>query len=492
MPGDPVLKSTVQTNMVAAFCNKLENAKHFNLSSSVSLCETLSASSLDAIVKTTIQSAIDDRLTKPMADMLSPTAARVPQRLANQVTSYLTGQDWATIGDANTSIQGKLSVVIARYRRIGLMWPAEQTVKWAVAAVVAHMPENPSPHSIHNIVLDFKSTMESGRPPWPYSHIVKYPDAPSELPADVFEHAYSAADPPITVVVDRLSRIADQVPLRKSSAMLRAPAQPTSDQLSGLTWDNLRMLMSGVMPQVPNMPITLLPPIGRIRVGGGRLPLVDHADDSPDMMARHHHPGEAHLHQPQPLLALTAGAFPPAVPAAHQNQPMQFAPRQAMGPSSHLTMSYALGVGGTSVPAAAAAPAIAELPPHAAVANRTVGSTGGAVVVDPALRRTSADIEAAAFKAMSRRITGKRSADVDDDQPPSMKKPAMAPDNAKFEWKLVFAAIDLEKPRRNFVSNMYHAVRKTAEQAGLDAAAAKAAAQAASKEAGRVWDEQSM
>ncbi len=32
MPGDPVLKSTVQSNMVAAFGNKLEIAKHFNLS----------------------------------------------------------------------------------------------------------------------------------------------------------------------------------------------------------------------------------------------------------------------------------------------------------------------------------------------------------------------------------------------------------------------------------------------------------------------------
>jgi hypothetical protein len=38
---------------------------------------------------------------------------------------------------------------------------------------------------------------------------------------------------------------------------------------------------------------------------------------------------------------------------------------------------------------------------------------------------------------------------------------------------------------------MYHAVRKNAEQAGLDTVAAKAAAQATINEAGRVWDVES-
>jgi hypothetical protein len=38
---------------------------------------------------------------------------------------------------------------------------------------------------------------------------------------------------------------------------------------------------------------------------------------------------------------------------------------------------------------------------------------------------------------------------------------------------------------------MYHAVRKNAEQAGLDTVVANAAAQATINEAGRVWDVES-
>jgi hypothetical protein len=43
----------------------------------------------------------------------------------------------------------------------------------------------------------------------------------------------------------------------------------------------------------------------------------------------------------------------------------------------------------------------------------------------------------------------------------------------------------------HIVNHMYHAVRKNAEQAGLDTVAAKAAAQATINEAGRVWDVES-
>jgi hypothetical protein len=119
-----------------------------------------------------------------------------------------------------------------------------------------------------------------------------------------------------------------------------------------------------------------------------------------------------------------------------------------------------------------------------------VGPTGGALVAAPAHRLSSAAIEDAAFSAMNRRISHKRPAAAAAPTGPLMKKPAMAGHvDAVFNWELVYTDTDLEKPRKNFVSMMYHRIKKVAGDAGLKPADATIAANEAFKEAGRVWDD---
>ena len=157
-----------------------------------------------------------------------------------------------------TSVADRMQVVIDRFRRIGLQSPHEQTVKWAVALAALAIAEScgsyPTYSSVFAMVHDFKATLDSSRTNWPFGHMVDFPITATELPADVFRHAYDEDNPPVPFMWDRLAATAEHhVPLRKSSNLLKKDGASSSGphmaqsaaQNQTVTWDQLRDLLQG-------------------------------------------------------------------------------------------------------------------------------------------------------------------------------------------------------------------------------------------------------
>ena len=237
MPGDVDAKRAVIKNLIDSFCAKIGCVKIFNAVDALKLLKTLEECSATVGTRIPIQEAVDARLASGAAISKQNVTHHHPQKLTSQLTNYFTEQDVTILKGERTSLSGRMQVVLDRFSRIGLQWPHEQTIKYAVAAVALAMAEQsgsyPTYNAVFHMVNDFKVSIDSTRRPWDFGHIVEYPEFPAGLPQDIFKHAYDASNPPISFTWDRFVATAEHhVPLRKNSALLKKDAgvQPCTTQ----------------------------------------------------------------------------------------------------------------------------------------------------------------------------------------------------------------------------------------------------------------------
>ena len=485
--GDVVV---LEQNMVAAFCKKLAAVKHVDMTNVVPLVEAVSASTLSDATKNTIQNAIDTRLAAALAQ--TPAAqpgvsAHAPQKLGPMITNYLTAADWFVLKDPKKTLQAKSQVLTDRLAKLGIRYAAEITVRWCVALLVCMMYEHtnifPSYPSIHDMVHDFKAAIDSSRvcSSWSFDHLVVYPDLPSDLPLDIYANAHTGDDTPVIAHVSRLDVTASQhIPLRKTSNLLKGHVVQSggggsqSHAGSGyVSRDSLQRLMSGV-PAGVGSPVFS----GR---GNARHALSDGlADDSPSPLglAPRQARGvatQAHARQPDTMLALMP---PPAAPQSEEQHE-----RHAVG--QHTPKFGALPA---LLDAGSNQERLAVQQHTATLAVLPAPAVGGA---PPAARRTSEEIEEAAFKALQQRDAKRadaRAAAKKANAKSVLKKPAAATASSgcgvpmkrpaavssgggKGGLAALIAGIvvwdddvDSEMARKNYTSKMYHRVRLAARR----------------------------
>ena len=484
--------TALEANMVAAFCKKLAAVRQLDMANVVPLVEAVSTSNLSDATKNTIQDAIDTRFAAALAQTPSAqpgTAAHTPQKLGPMLTNYLTAADWLVLKDPKKSLQAKSQVLTDRLSKLGVRYAAEVTVRWCVALLVCMMYEStnifPSYTSIHDMVHDFKASIDSSRvcSSWSFGHIVVYPDLPSDLPADIYANAYTDDDKPVIAHVSRLDVTAAQhIPLRKTSNLLRGQAHQhggggASSQAGAgyVSWDHLQRLLSGAAAGSGSPMFA-----GR---GTSRRALSDGiGDDSPSPMGLAPKQArvattQAHMH---PAGAGAMLALPPP-PSAQQLHDEQYA--RAEQPHNAVPV---LGLPDLSGFGAKQPSGAVVLDPQLALA--TASSVGGAPL---STRRTSAEIEEAAYAAIQQRgakrackraAAKKTKADSVKKRPASatagshdgalMKRPAAAIPKGRDDGLSALIAntvvwdddLDSEMSRKNYTSKMYHRFRLAAKK----------------------------
>ena len=478
MPGS---SDTLEANMMAAFCKKVNSLRSLDMHSAVPLIQAVHASDLCDDSKATVQEAIDVRTAAAIAGSVASAAApsHSTQKLGSQLTSYLTSADWAALHDRMLSTQGKVQVLLDRFKLLGLRYPAEDTTKWAVALLVVMLHEAtgqfPNYHTIYSMVEDFKSNMVASRArsDWAFSHVVMYPQTPQELPDDIFNHAYTVDDPPVTETVSRLEVTAMQhVPLRKTSSLLKTGVQSGVAAAAGgpthgtghVTWEQLQQLMGGMGSAFVHQRIH-------------REKSLQDDSPSPQMSGR----SPQGLAPRQAQLALTSGVREPvSQPRANQ---LALPPPPARGSEPDAAADAdPLVVQTTS---AAAATIVGRAAAAAAVEVASAGVPG---------RRSSDEIEMAAYDALNKRNASKASsratvAKAAPAKSPAMKRPAAAPVDAGDDIVIAFMPEDAKKPKRNFQSKWFHRTEKHCKEQGLDDDDVTLQSREAYKLAGKLYDE---
>jgi hypothetical protein len=229
MAGDAIALSytKLEDSMIKGICSKLNTLSCLDACGNMCLFNTLNKSSLGESVKATIQTAIDDKMASIAESAVhEPVDTTKTQKLVTP-WNYLTQTDWDAIYDARTPYFKKVLVFTTRFRKLGISHLHEQTVKWAMATIVAIMSEQasalPKYKVLYTMIQDFKTSFAST----PVAQLSGskwmkvFPDTPDKLPKDVFDFAYSDG-PPVPKVVERVSQVANyHLPLRSTSKLLR-------------------------------------------------------------------------------------------------------------------------------------------------------------------------------------------------------------------------------------------------------------------------------
>ena len=137
--------------------------------------------------------------------------------------SYCTAADWAKFRDPKASWNCKMTTIVERGMGVGCVDPDEQSLKWAMATLlVSHYTDLPAPQQIYQKLQDLKASYAAERKVFVHEKILIFPDDPNALPAHIFSEAYpDAGGPPIEVHLQGICTIADSIPLRSNSKLLK-------------------------------------------------------------------------------------------------------------------------------------------------------------------------------------------------------------------------------------------------------------------------------
>lgn len=481
----------------AALDMKLRRLTTFSSVDALNLQQELAKPNVPHELKDKLELSIDCRLTqthtapqsgKKKGANKDQADKEAPQLLEDNLL-YMTNTDWAKLREQGLPEHILFQVFYYRFNRLGIRSLDEQTVKWVIATIL-HVRYKatrswPAPQRIKQMVDEFKRCYPGFKTPYmvpgaPY--LVDYPQSPHELPAVMYRHAYEADDPPVTVEIDEYRVVGDQIPLRKSSRLLRdvtghsAPAPAAPAPTAVVTWDDIRTLMEKSQNGPPQSQGHFAhwrsqspesPRSDSFRITGGA--------DTPTQAFQHPKPSED-----QQLAAFEAP------------MPFELEDKHLAAFSTHSNDRPGVQH-----------PHFAEdfrPKPKYAAGKQSIGRTGvdyegaGSEEVDLATvneKSSAEDIEAAALeKLMQRKKKRKRGG--------AAKRPAgctvqRRPAACDGPWKDVCYKLtekDMRKdiPRLNFVSNVYKAARTKANNAGLSTEDQGKVARCMHARAGQLWD----
>ena len=103
--------------------------------------------------------------------------------------------------------------------------------------LVVHYDELPSYRTIYDKLQELKQTVISERKPWAFECIMEFPDDPHALPEDIFNSAYGA-EPPVKREFVGINAVADSVPLRQNSKLLKGKA--SRNEVAATAWREIK------------------------------------------------------------------------------------------------------------------------------------------------------------------------------------------------------------------------------------------------------------
>ena len=198
-------------------------------------------------VKQQILAAIDSKLMQNLMQSKESDNQKQPHCPGTLKTwwTYSTQEDWDFYRDPQKFFNAKIARLVSRAHSLGLLHPDEQTYKWMLATLlISHYDDLPEPKVLFNKLNELKQACaaEGKVKAYQLDQLTTYPESPMELPKAVFDHAYPAGGPqPVDVQIHGLSTVADKIPLRKSSGLLKA----RSAELHDSTWKDMKAAIKG-------------------------------------------------------------------------------------------------------------------------------------------------------------------------------------------------------------------------------------------------------
>ncbi|CAK0908595.1 unnamed protein product, partial [Prorocentrum cordatum] len=166
--------------------------------------------------KLQLASALQEAVAKPLKGKKS----KRDQQHCMSLERFFTAPDWHLLRNPNLAEGPKIHCIAHRMWRLGITCPAESTQKRAAAILQLAMHADATPSKQEEWQKKIKGevkTLDEVRS-YPHSHIKRYVQDPTMLPAQVMQFAYEGTDGPVESQVDfeHMERLVRPMPSRKS------------------------------------------------------------------------------------------------------------------------------------------------------------------------------------------------------------------------------------------------------------------------------------
>ena len=219
------VSQVVVDGLVSSIIKQINGLKTIGPQDATLLSDALKDSPYGESGTATVNASIDAALSKTISTAVpSPDE---PKQFLKNWWSVCTPTDWRTLR-SKVPWSAKLTCLVDRANSIGCTHPDEQCFKWMLAMLLCTCySELPSPKERYNKLQELKSCAWTERKPYPYDHLLTYPQDIKDLPHHMWQHAY-AAEAPLKVELPGVNLVADRIPLRKNSKLLKD--NPSADQ----------------------------------------------------------------------------------------------------------------------------------------------------------------------------------------------------------------------------------------------------------------------
>jgi hypothetical protein len=221
--------SALQKSFTDSILNKLALVKDFGPQEGAQVNDALHESPLGEAQTKRITDAVEELIQKNMKSSAhgaksidSPKAVAHRSQFLKHWWNYMKQSQVDYLKDPKKGFNSKLTLVVEVAMTIGCNCADEQTKKWALSMILlCHYTELPPAQQLYDKLQDLKSAWTSEFRPWHAEILTEFPEHPRDLPQDAYKNAYGD-EPPVCMQLSGISTVADCIPLRTSSKLLKS------------------------------------------------------------------------------------------------------------------------------------------------------------------------------------------------------------------------------------------------------------------------------
>ena len=221
--GDSKDQSVLQKSFADGLLNKLSMIPNFSTGDGAQLHAALLDSPFGEVQTQRIRDALDSLVQQCSSKSTAPTSAGCTdgsKQLLRHWPNYFTAAKHEYLAGPH-SFTAKMTVMVETGMSVGCTRPTEDTLRYCLAMLLAlHYTTVPTPQEIYRKLQDLKQSWISEAKPWYLDHLQEFPENPMDLPKKVYDHAFPDA-PPVSVSIQGINTIADSIPLRANSKLLK-------------------------------------------------------------------------------------------------------------------------------------------------------------------------------------------------------------------------------------------------------------------------------
>ena len=214
--------SKVQGAFADALVKKINNLKEISAPDGTALMKLLADQAYGDAGTTKIMNALEAKLAATGAPVQGQRAVQFKSQTLKCWWAFQTQDDLDYYKDPKRFIGSKMCRAVFRANSIGCSWPSEDSLKWMLAMILLLQHDDfPSPRECYAKLNELKMTVVSERKHSDVDAPDVYSDSPTDLPPAIFQSAYPEGDEPVPVELPGINAVADRIPLRSNSKLLR-------------------------------------------------------------------------------------------------------------------------------------------------------------------------------------------------------------------------------------------------------------------------------